>query len=189
MLTQTILFLLETFVGLFVFALLMRFYLQWFRAAPRNPFSQFLQALTDWIVLPTRRFIPGLWGMDLASLVMAWVLELLLIVLVAWLSGVPIGVLTGAHWVGFALLAVVRLLKLTVYLVMFAVIIQAVLSWVNPYNPAASILNSVTSRFLRPFQRRIPAVGGVDLSPFFVVVICQLILMVPIAWLERSLGV
>ncbi len=188
MLIQSIAFLLETFVGLFVFALLMRFYLQWFRAAPRNPISQFLSALTDWIVLPARRFIPGLWGMDLASLVMAWAFELLLMLLIAWLQGVPIGVLSGAHWLALALLAVVRLIKLTVYIVMFAVIVQAVLSWVNPYNPAASILTSVTNPFLKPFRRRVPAIGGVDLSPLFVVVICQLILMVPIAWLERSLA-
>lgn len=93
MLTQALDFLLNTFVGLFVFALLMRFYLQWFRAGPRNPFSQFLNALTGWIVLPARRFIPGLWGMDLASLVMAWFFEFLLIVVVAMLHGVPVSVL------------------------------------------------------------------------------------------------
>ncbi|MBM3396517.1 MAG: YggT family protein [Betaproteobacteria bacterium] len=189
MLTQALDFLLNTFVGLFVFALLMRFYLQWFRAGPRNPFSQFLNALTGWIVLPARRFIPGLWGMDLASLVMAWFFEFLLIVVVAMLHGVPVSVLGPGQWLGFALLAGIRLLKLTVYLVMFAVIAQAILSWVNPHNPAASILHGITNPFLRPFRRRMPAVGGVDLSPLFVVVICQLILMIPIAWLERSLNI
>ncbi|MSQ60184.1 MAG: YggT family protein [Betaproteobacteria bacterium] len=188
MLIQPLIFVLETFAGLFVFALLMRFYLQWFRAAPRNPASLFLHALTDWIVLPARRLIPGLWGIDLASLVMAWAFELLLMILVASLQGVPISVLSGASWVGLALLAVVRLIKLTIYLVMFAVIVQAVLSWVNPYNPAAPILNSVTNPFLRHFRRRIPNVGGVDLSPLFVIVVCQLLLMVPIAWLERMLA-
>jgi YggT family protein len=188
MLTQSLVFLLETFVGLFVFALLMRFYLQWFRAGPRNPFSQFISALTDWVVLPARKLIPGLWGMDLASLVMAWAFEFALLVMLAWLQGVPIGVLSGGNWLGLILLAMVRLMKLTVYLVMFSVIIQAVMSWVNPHNPAYSVLNSVTGPFLRPLQRRIPAIGGVDLSPLFVIVICQLILMVPIAWLERSLG-
>lgn len=186
MLTQSIVFLLETFVGLFVFALLMRFYLQWFRAAPRNPISYFLSALTDWIVLPARRFIPGLWGMDLASLVMAWVFEILLISVISSLHG-ALGLLSPGFWLAVAFLAIVRLFKLTVYLVMFAVIIQAVLSWVNPYNPAAPILTSVTNPFLRPFRRRIPPIGGVDLSPLFVVVICQLILMLPIAWLEGHL--
>lgn len=189
MLTQAIDFLLNTFVGLFVFALLVRFYLQWFRAPPRNPFSQFINALTDWIVLPVRRFVPGLWGMDLASLVMAWLFEFLLILLVAWLHGIPVSVLGGAQWIGLVLLALVRLVKLTVYLVMFAVIAQAILSWVNPYNPAAPILNGITNPFLRPFRRRVPTVGGVDLSPLFVVVACQLILMIPVAWLEGSLGI
>lgn len=187
MLTQSIDFLLNTFVGLFVFALLMRFYLQWFRASPRNPVSYFLNALTDWIVLPARRFIPGLWGMDLASLVMAWAFELLLILLLIMLHGSSLGALSPVHWIAMALLAVVRLIKLTVYLVMFAVIIQAVLSWVNPHNPATPILTSVTNPFLRPFRRRVPLIGGVDLSPLFVVVICQLILMLPIHWLESTL--
>src|SRR5258705_10620101 len=76
---QALIFLLETFLGLFSLALLMRFYLQAVRAAARNPLSQFLAALTDFIVRPTRRFIPGLWGYDLSTLLLAWLTEVPLV--------------------------------------------------------------------------------------------------------------
>ena len=78
MLTQAAMFLANTVVGLFSLALLLRFYLQLVRAPYRNPVSQFLCALTDWIVIPARRVIPGLWGMDLATFVLAWLTELVL---------------------------------------------------------------------------------------------------------------
>jgi YggT family protein len=67
MLTQVLLFLLETFLGLFALALLLRFHMQWLRAPVRNPLSQFLAALTDWIVVPARRIIPGFGGLDVAD--------------------------------------------------------------------------------------------------------------------------
>ena len=78
MLTQALQFLLEVFVGLFALALLLRFFLQWLRAPVRNPLSYFLGALTDWIVVPARRVIPGLWGLDLATLLLAWLMEFVL---------------------------------------------------------------------------------------------------------------
>jgi YggT family protein len=84
-------------------------------------------------------------------------------------------------------LAVTRLLRLFIYILMFATIVQAVLTWVNPYSPAMPILTSMTRPFLRMFQRYVPPVGGVDLSPLFVLVICQLILMWPVLSLETGL--
>jgi YggT family protein len=78
MVGQALQFLLETFFGLFVLALLLRFFLQWLRAPPRNPLSHFLAALTNWIVVPARRVIPGLWGLDLATLLLAWLAEMML---------------------------------------------------------------------------------------------------------------
>jgi YggT family protein len=145
--------------------------------------SKFIAALTDFIVLPTRRVIPGLWGYDLSSLVLAWVLEVVLVGLVVTLGGYQI----GTHIIPLVLLAVTRLLRLFIYILMFATIVQAVLTWVNPYSPAMPILTSMTRPFLRMFQRYVPPVGGVDLSPLFVLVICQLILMWPVLSLETGL--
>ena len=85
-------------------------------------------------------------------------------------------------------MAAIQLTQLMVYLVMGALILQAVLSWVNPYSPLAPILNSVTRPFLRPFQQVIPLVANVDLSPLVALLVCQLILAVPLAWLEGNLG-
>jgi len=178
---QALIFLLETFLGLFALALLLRFYLQAVRAPARNPLSQFLAALTDFMVLPVRRFVPGLWGFDMSTLLLAWVVEVLLIVSVRATSGFEMGPAVGTAIAGLILLAVVNLLKRFLYILMVAVIAQAVLSWVNPRSPAMSVLVSLTRPFLRPFQRRIPPVGGVDLSPLLVLVLCQLLLYWPVA--------
>lgn len=185
MLDQALIFLLETFLGLFVLALLLRFYLQLFRAPPRNPLSRFLSAVTDFAVIPARRFIPGLWGHDLASLVLAWLAELVLQLLVLMVKGVNLQVV-GTALLVLTLLAAVKLLKLSLYILMVAVVVQAVLSWVNPYSPVAPILDSLTRPFLRPLHKRIPPIANVDLSPLFVLIACQLALMLPVAWLELS---
>ena len=86
------------------------------------------------------------------------------------------------------LLAAIKLVTFMLYIVMFTVIVQAVLSLVNPYSPAMPLLNSLVRPFLRPFQRLVPPIGNVDLSPLFVVVVCQLLLMVPVAYLQAAVG-
>lgn len=185
-LSQAAIFLAETLFGLFSLALLLRFYLQWVRAPYRNPVSQFLCGLTDFVVLPARRVVPGLWGMDLATLVLAWLCEVLLLVVVLALRGLDAGAATGAVLVAILLLAAVKIVKMSIYILMVAVIVQAILSWVNPYSPIGPLLNSLTQPFLRPLQRRVPMVANVDLSPLVLIIVLQLILMVPIAWLEMN---
>jgi YggT family protein len=182
--SQGMVFLLETFVGLFVLALLLRFFLQAVRAPARNPLSNFVAALTDFAVRPARRVIPGLWGYDLSSLVLAWLLQIALMALVLSIKGYDFSGPVGAATVGLICVAGVNLLKTFVYIVLVATIIQAILSWINPYSPVAPILNAMTRPFLGVFRRRIPPIGGVDLSPLFVLVVCQLLLMWPVAYLE-----
>lgn len=188
MLTGALIFLVETVFGLFTVALLLRFYLQSVRASYRNPLADFLGALTNFAVLPARRIIPGLWGHDLSTLTLAWLAQLIETLIVLQLKGYPLGAAAGTTLAILALLSVVALLKLAIYIVMVAVIVQAVLSWVNSYSPLAPLLNSMTRPFLRLFQKRIPPIGNVDLSPLFVIIACQLLLMVPVAWLELSLS-
>jgi len=183
-------YLAEVVFGLFSLALLLRFYLQLVRAPYRNPLSHFLNALTDFMVKPARRVIPGLWGMDLASLVLAWACEVLLLVVLLMLYGTERSVgMGGVVYVAIFVLALVKLLKMSVYIVMVAVIIQALLSWFNPYSPVAPLLNSLVQPFLRPLRKRIPPIGGVDLTPLVLIVILQLILMLPIRWLETMVRV
>jgi YggT family protein len=180
---QALQFLLETFLGLFALALLLRFFLQWLRAPARNPLTYFLAALTDWIVVPARRVIPGLWGLDLATLLLAWLTEVVLILATYWLKGSGLEPAAGVSLVLIGFLAAVQLVKLSLWILMIAVIVQALLSWLSPFSPAMPLLNSLVRPFLRVFQKRIPPVGNVDLSPLFVVIVCQLLLMA-VAWLE-----
>jgi len=184
MITGALIFLVQTVCGLFVVALLLRFYLQWARAPYRNPLSDFLHALTDFMVRPARRLVPGLWGLDLATLVLAWLVQFVELLIVLQLQGYALAQNAGPALASAALLALVLLMKTGLYIVMAAVIMQVVLSWVSPYSPVMPLLNGMTRPLLRVFQRRIPPLGNVDLSPLFALVVIQLLLMLPVAWLE-----
>jgi YggT family protein len=188
LLTNALIFLVNTVFGLFVVALLLRFYLQWARAPHRNPLSEFLQALTDFMVRPARRLIPGLWGLDLATLALAWLVQLVEILVVLQIRDYGLGPAAGQSFAAAALLALVMLVKIGLYIVMVAVIVQVVLSWVGPYSPLMPLVNSMTRPFLRVFQRRVPPIGNVDLSPLIALVVIQLLLMLPVAWLESAVG-
>lgn len=188
MLIQALIFIIESVMNLFVLVVLMRFFLQLGRAPYKHPLSQFVNAVTNFAVLPLRRILPGWMGLDLASLLVAWFAEVLLLLAVAGLSGFPF-VAAGASAYGlFALLAVVKLLQLSVYIFIGVVLIQAILSWVNPYNPLTPLLESLSRPILRPIQKRMPLIGGVDLSPLVALLLLQLILIVPLAWLERLIA-
>jgi YggT family protein len=186
LLSAALIYLVNTVFGLFIVALLLRFYLQWVRAPYRNPLSEFLQALTDFMVRPARRLVPGLWGLDLATFALAWLAQFLEILIVIQIHGNLAGPQTGTIAGAAALMALVMLAKVGLYIVMVAVIAQVLLSWVGPYGPMTPLLNNMTRPFLRVFQRRIPPVGNVDLSPLFVLVVIQLLLMIPIVYLESA---
>ncbi len=188
MLAQTLIFLVTTAGDLFVFALLLRFILQWVRAPARNQLSEFVAALTDFIVRPARRVIPGLWGLDLATLLLARRVAMVELALVQQIGGRDFNPDVSLAAVALAALAALKLVRLAVYVVMIGVVVQAVLSWVQPYNALTPLLSSVTRPFLRPFQKRVPTIANVDLSPFIVLIICQLLLAVPLLWLEASVG-
>jgi len=186
MLTQALTFLVETVLGLFALALLLRFYLQLVRAPFRNPLSRFLCAATDFAVVPARRVVPGLWGMDLATLGLAWLAQFLELFLVFQIKGLGLGPSLPLLLLALALLAAVLLFKISVYILMVAALVQALLSWVNPHTPVAPALDALTRPFLRPIQKRLPLLGGVDLSPLVLIVACQLVLMLPVTWLEAN---
>lgn len=186
MIAAALIFLISTACGILSVALLLRVYLQWVRAAYRNPLSDFLSALTDFMVRPARRFIPGLWGIDFASLLLAWLIQLVELVLVVQIKHYEPTVSFGTAAAGIALLAAVMVLKLALYIVMVVVLVQALISWINPYSPIAPLLGSMSRPFLHVFQKRIPPIGNVDLSPLFVIIACQLLLMLPVAYLEAA---
>ena len=176
MITQILALLLGTAANLLTVAFLARAYAQWARAPFRNPLGQFLITLTDWAVLPLRRIIPGLFGLDLASVLAAWLAQIAYFGLMAGLTGAALlgpAALLGVLW--FAAVAVLRML---VYVLMGAVIIAALLSWINPHTPLAPFFDTLARPLLAPVRRRMPALGGLDLSPLIVLVLLEVVLIV-----------
>jgi YggT family protein len=183
MMDQALRFLLDVAFGFMTYAFLLRFMMQWLRAPFRNPAGQAITALTDWAVKPMRRVVPGFKGQDTSTLLLAWLTQYLW--LLATVLLVRRVVPDGAAVLVFALFALVELFKAAIWVLMVAVIVQAVLSWVGPEGPLAGFLNAMTFRFLAPIRRIVPPIGGtLDLSPLILIVILQLVLMVPIPWLE-----
>ena len=82
-------------------------------------------------------------------------------------------------------------------LLWWAIIISAVLSWlvafdiINLRNNAvyqiSTFLDRVTGPVLRPFQRIIPPLGGVDISPIIVLLIITGVRIILLPALQRSL--
>lgn len=177
MVAQAGLFLLEALTGFLSFALLLRFYLQAFRVSFANPVGTFVVALTNWLVRPLRKALPGLFGLDLASLLPAYLLQLVFVCAVFFLRGEaetwPLAtVLPLLLWH-----AVLATLRLSLYLLIGALLLQAVLSWVSPYSPLSQPVAQLTRPFLRPIQRFVPPIGAVDLSPLIAILLAQLLLM------------
>jgi len=175
---QILVFLLDTILGLLSLALLLRFYFQLLRVPYYNSVSQFLIAATDFIVRPARRIIPGWSGMDMATLVLAWIFECIILVSVFMIQGYDFEVNLVASLGAIGLLGLVEIVKTTLYIVLIMIIMQAVLSWVNPHSPMAPLLDSFTRPFLAVFRKRIPPIANVDLSPLFVLILIQVLLMV-----------
>ncbi|MDD3379940.1 MAG: YggT family protein [Rugosibacter sp.] len=184
MLMQLLMFLVDTLAGFFTLALLIRFILQWVKAPFRNPLGQFVIAVTDWAVRPTRRLIPGLFGLDMASLVLAWFTQLLMsVVSVGFSAGVThlfemVGTVSPAPILMLMILAVILVAKLACYVMLGAVLMSALFSWVNPNAPLADVVNAVSYPLLKPLRRWIPLLGGVDMSPLAFVVLLQMLMMV-----------
>jgi YggT family protein len=180
---QALGFVLDALFHLFILAALIRFWMQAFRAPTRNPFAQFSMAFTDFLVRPLRRVIPGAFNLDWASLVVALLAEFVLQILLALVRGIPI---TGELLPVLLFLAFVKLIRLSIYIFMGAIIVGAVLSWVAQGHPMAPFFVALARPFMRPFQRAIPPIGGVDITPVLVLIAFQLVLMLPVTWLESQ---
>jgi len=177
--TQIAQYLIETVAGFFVFVLLARFHLQWLRAPFRNPLGEFVVTVSNWLVLPARRVIPPLRQIDLASLVGAWLVQFAGLWAVYSVHGHDL--LAVPAFAALGALALVDLLRYSLYLLIAAVIVQAVLSWVNPYTPLAPVFGAVARPFLRPIRRVLPPIANVDLSPLVLLVVLN-VLLIPVGY-------
>lgn len=187
MLVQIGQLLVETIFGFFVFLLLLRFYMQVFRAPFRNPVGQFVTALTNWMVLPVRRVVPGMFKLDLSSLLLAWLVEAVMLFLLYAMRGAALGAMPGSAAFAILMVAALELVRFSIYLMIGVVILQVILSWVSPYNPLNSALEGLTRPFYGIFRRFVPPIGGIDLSPLFVLLVAQILLIV-LNGLTRSIG-
>lgn len=182
---QILKYLIDVVFGLFTFALLLRFVMQAMRAPFRNPLGQAVMALTDWIVKPLRRIFPGYKGLDWASLIATILFQFLWILALRLVFG-GFG-FTGDGILFLVVRTVFDLVEHVLWLFIVIVIVQAILSWVAPDGPLSGMLNALTFPFLRPLRRVVPPIGGtLDLTPLILIVILQLILMVPLRWLEQA---
>ena len=177
MLTQIGHLLVQTAFGFFVYALLLRFYMQWLRAPFRNPVGQFIVAITDWVVRPARRVIPGLFGVDLSTILVAWLAEALMLVLLYWMRGFSFAGAPGFAAGVLFTIAALELVRASLYLLIGVVIVQVIISWVNPYAPLAPFFDALTRPFYSIFRRFIPPIGNIDLSPLFVLLGAQILLI------------
>ncbi len=175
MVMQSLFFILQSVADLLTGIFLLRFLMQWARVSFRNPVGQFVIAASDWAVLPARKVVPGLWGVDLPSLVLAWLVQCTYFALVFGLSATG-DAITPAAMGTLALVALLETARTFLYLIFGIVIITAIMSWVNPYAPLAPVLNALARPFLAPLQRFIPPLGGVDLSPLVLIIVLQLLL-------------
>ncbi len=186
-LTDPLIFLLKTAFGLYILVVLLRFLFQLVRADFHNPISQFVVKVTTPVLNPLRRVIPGIAGVDISSLALAWLLQTLQLALILGLSG------HGLQLLGPALLAIPELVGLTINIFLVAVFIQVILSWVNPgaYNPATALVYSLTEPLMAPARRLIPPISGLDLSPMAVVIgliVLKMLAVPPLQALARQLG-
>lgn len=171
---QIMIFLLDTVLGLFSLALLLRFYVQWSRIPYYHPVTRFLVTVTDFMVRPARRVIPSWRGLDLSTLVLAWLVQFVMLVGINLLAGSGANVSIFA----FSLLALVKLGSMTLNILFFTIIVQAIMSWINPYSPLAPVLESFTEPVLEPLRRFIPPIANFDLSPLFALILLQVLMMV-----------
>jgi YggT family protein len=164
-------FLIQTLFGLYIGAIMIRFLLALVRADFYNPISQFLVKVTNPPIIPLRRVIPSISGVDTASVILMLILQSVEYMLITAIKGF------GIHPLGLIVLSIGGLLSLLLQIYFFTILIQVILSWVAPggYNPAISLLYTLNEPLLGRARRILPPIHGFDLSPILVMIILQLL--------------
>ena len=176
-LSQALILIIQTLGSLYLLIVLLRFILQLVRADFYNPLSQFIVKATHPLLRPLRRVIPSIGNLDLSSLVLALIVQVLLMAAILMLTYGDIGnLLQLLVW------AIIGITGLFLNIFFYALIISVILSWVAPgsHNPGAQLINQITEPALAPFRRLLPNLGGLDLSPIFAFLAIKLLEMLVI---------
>lgn len=161
-------FVVDIIAGIFAGFLLLRFWMQALRLRPPSSLGQAIFQLTDWLVKPMRRIVPGFGGLDWASLIGAFLVALTSIVLESLFTG-------QFHPSLLVVASLLRLLQWILYGLMALIVLEAILSFVNPYAPLAPVIRALNQPLLAPIRRILPAMGGIDFSPLVALIILQIL--------------
>lgn len=179
-------YIVQTFFGLYMVAVILRFLLQLTRADFYNPVSQFVVKITSPVLNPLRRIIPGFGGIDISSVVLLLTLQVAQLAILILLMGYPLpGVVDLVTW------SVVGIFGLILNFYFFVILIQIILSWVAPHNhsPVVGLLYQLSEPLMGPARRILPAMGGIDFSPMLVIMGIQLVKILVLQSLVQALGV
>jgi YggT family protein len=187
MLNNALIFLLQAILGLLILAFLLRFYFQLTKVSFQQQAAQIIVTLTNFAVKPVRRIVPSVKQIDLSTLLLAFLTQIILTVATLWLKGFPLLIAGNGVWLNILLIAVLGIVSMSISIFMYAVLIQAVLSWINPYTPIAPVLDKLTYPVLRILRKFIPSAGNIDLSPLVFIIAAQLLLTTILIPIENSL--
>lgn len=164
---DALIFIVQTLAQLYLIVLILRLIMPWLGASFHNPVAQAILKLTSPLIVPIRRLLPPIGRLDSATLLVTFVVQYLTVLLIAAIRQFPTGILE------LSVTSAVKLLVLTLNVLVFAIFIRVILSWVNPgaYSPIVALIDSLTEPVLRPFRRLLPPLGGIDLSPIFAIVL------------------
>jgi YggT family protein len=183
-LTQVGLLIINTLVGLYLLLVVMRFLLQLVRADFYNPISQFIVKATNLPLIPLRKVIPGIGGIDVASIVLALLVQAVAIVLILLLNGIQPPPLQVAMWSAIGILS----LLLKVYF--WGLLITVIASWVAPnsYNPVLILINQILEPAMKPIRKIMPDLGGIDISPIIMFLLIQVLEILLVKGLAQASG-
>jgi YggT family protein len=171
-LRAAMLFLITTVFDLYLFVLMIRLVLAWVNADYFHPATQFIVKCTNFIVLPIRNVVKNVGHLESATIICILVIEIIKFFFISLLSfGLPnVG--------GLAILALADAIKLLLETFFYAILLQAILSWLQPGSPIGQVLDKFTSPIMRPLQRVIPPISGFDISPIPALILLQLLILV-----------
>lgn len=163
------LFLLHFIAGLIVFILLLRFLLRATYVDWRHPVVSFVAKITNPVCAPMNKIIPVRGRWDVSALTTAFVVQVLFVLLLGYLTDKSFSpILIG-------IVAITEIMNQLLDMMFWLIIIQAILSWViQGYNPNTAIFDQLTAPILRPFQKLLPPIGGIDLSPILAILAIKL---------------